>query len=134
MNALKGTEATLGGVTIPVEASWFGLLVLGTLAWLGLTARRDSMSAHPDRRTCGKRAAERAFEKRSCGSQHPLGVNLRREAIVRARLLIPKLQPRTSVLALRIRAEQQALAKWGLNYVIDEYLSRKIANPSGFLP
>ena len=41
VRALKGTEATLGGVTIPVEASWFALLVLGTLAWLGLTARRD---------------------------------------------------------------------------------------------
>jgi hypothetical protein len=26
------------------------------------------------------------------------------------------------------------LAKWGLNYVIDEYLPRKLANESGFLP
>ncbi len=25
-----------------------------------------------------------------------------------------------------VRAEQQALAKWGLNYVIDEYLPRKL--------
>lgn len=33
-----------------------------------------------------------------------------------------------------VRAEQQALAKWGLNYVIDEYLPRKLANASGFLP
>jgi DNA topoisomerase-6 subunit A len=33
-----------------------------------------------------------------------------------------------------VRAEQQALAKWGLNYVIDEYLPRKLADESGFLP
>jgi DNA topoisomerase-6 subunit A len=32
------------------------------------------------------------------------------------------------------RAEQQALAKWGLNYVIDEYLPQKLANESSFLP
>ena len=38
------------------------------------------------------------------------------------------------LLEMRVRAEQQALAKWGLNYVIDEYLPRKIANPSSFLP
>jgi len=30
--------------------------------------------------------------------------------------------------------EQQALAKWGLNYVIDEYLPRKLKNPEKFLP
>ena len=41
IRALKGAEATLDGVTIPVEASWIGLLVSGTLAWLGFTARRD---------------------------------------------------------------------------------------------
>ncbi|MGD8841194.1 MAG: DNA topoisomerase IV subunit A [Gammaproteobacteria bacterium] len=33
-----------------------------------------------------------------------------------------------------VRAEQQALAKWGLNYVIDEYLPRKLADRDGFLP
>jgi DNA topoisomerase VI subunit A len=33
-----------------------------------------------------------------------------------------------------VRAEQQALAKWALNYVIDEYLPRKLANAEGFLP
>ena len=38
------------------------------------------------------------------------------------------------LLEMRVRAEQQALAKWGLNYVIDEYLPRKIANPSSLLP
>jgi DNA topoisomerase-6 subunit A len=38
------------------------------------------------------------------------------------------------LLAMGVRAEQQALAKWGLNYVIDEYLPRKLANPDSFLP
>jgi DNA topoisomerase-6 subunit A len=33
-----------------------------------------------------------------------------------------------------VRAEQQALAMWGLNYVIDEYLPRKLAEPEKFLP
>jgi DNA topoisomerase-6 subunit A len=33
-----------------------------------------------------------------------------------------------------VRAEQQALAKWGLNYVIEEYLPRKLADPASFLP
>ena len=33
-----------------------------------------------------------------------------------------------------VRVEQQALAKHGLNYVIDEYLPRKMANPGAFLP
>ncbi len=32
------------------------------------------------------------------------------------------------------RAEQQALARWGLNYVIDEYLPRKLEQTSRFLP
>lgn len=38
------------------------------------------------------------------------------------------------LLAMGVRAEQQALAKWGLNYVIEEYLPRKLANPESFLP
>ncbi len=38
------------------------------------------------------------------------------------------------LLQMGVRAEQQALAKWGLNYVIDEYLPRKLANTGGFLP
>jgi DNA topoisomerase-6 subunit A len=38
------------------------------------------------------------------------------------------------LLEMRVRAEQQALAKWGLNYVIEEYLPRKLADKSGFLP
>ena len=38
------------------------------------------------------------------------------------------------LLEMGVRAEQQALAKWGLNYVIDEYLPRKLAHPEQFLP
>ena len=33
-----------------------------------------------------------------------------------------------------VRAEQQALAKHGLNYVIEEYLPRKLKAPEKFLP
>ena len=33
-----------------------------------------------------------------------------------------------------VRVEQQALAKHGLNYVIDEYLPRKMGNVRAFLP
>ena len=40
----------------------------------------------------------------------------------------------TQLLKMGIRAEQQALARWGLNYVIDEYLPRKLKDPSKFLP
>jgi len=38
------------------------------------------------------------------------------------------------LLTMGVRAEQQALAKWGLNYVIDEYLPRKLAHTESFLP
>lgn len=38
------------------------------------------------------------------------------------------------LLKMGVRAEQQALAKWGLNYVIDEYLPRKLEHPERFLP
>jgi DNA topoisomerase-6 subunit A len=38
------------------------------------------------------------------------------------------------LLRMGVRAEQQALAKWGLNYVIETYLPRKLANERGFLP
>jgi DNA topoisomerase-6 subunit A len=38
------------------------------------------------------------------------------------------------LLKMGVRAEQQALAKWGLNYVIDEYLPAKLRNPQLFLP
>ena len=38
------------------------------------------------------------------------------------------------LVGMGVRAEQQALAKWGLNYVIDEYLPRKLEHPERFLP
>jgi len=38
------------------------------------------------------------------------------------------------LLQMGVRAEQQALAKWGLNYVIDEYLPQKLSNEKSFLP
>jgi len=38
------------------------------------------------------------------------------------------------LLGMGVRAEQQALAKWGLNYVIDEYLPRKLEQRAQFLP
>jgi DNA topoisomerase-6 subunit A len=39
-----------------------------------------------------------------------------------------------ALLDVGVRAEQQALAKWGLNYVIDEYLPKKLDAPAAFLP
>jgi DNA topoisomerase-6 subunit A len=38
------------------------------------------------------------------------------------------------LIAMGVRAEQQALAKWGLNYVIDTYLPEKLKLPEKFLP
>jgi DNA topoisomerase VI subunit A len=38
------------------------------------------------------------------------------------------------MLQMGVRAEQQALAKHGLNYVIDTYLPEKLAHPERFLP
>jgi DNA topoisomerase-6 subunit A len=38
------------------------------------------------------------------------------------------------MLSMGVRAEQQALAKWGLNFVIEEYLPKKLARPDLFLP
>jgi DNA topoisomerase VI subunit A len=38
------------------------------------------------------------------------------------------------LLEMGVRAEQQALAKWGLNYVIEEYLPAKLAHTDKFLP
>ncbi len=38
------------------------------------------------------------------------------------------------MLEMGVRAEQQALTKWGLNYVLDEYLPRKLKRPGDFLP
>ena len=38
------------------------------------------------------------------------------------------------LLKMGVRAEQQALARWGLNYVMEEYLPEKLADPKKFLP
>ena len=35
---------------------------------------------------------------------------------------------------MKVRAEQQALAAWGLNYVIDKYLPDKVKNQKTWLP
>ena len=40
----------------------------------------------------------------------------------------------TQLLEMGVRAEQQALARWGLNYVIEEYLPRKLKDRKKFLP
>ncbi len=39
-----------------------------------------------------------------------------------------------SLLKMGVRAEQQSLARWGLNYVIEEYLPNKLKSPAKFLP
>jgi DNA topoisomerase-6 subunit A len=38
------------------------------------------------------------------------------------------------LVSMGVRAEQQALAAHGLNYVIEKYLPEKIAHPEKFLP
>jgi len=38
------------------------------------------------------------------------------------------------MLQLKKRAEQQALAKWGLNYVMDKYLPNKLKDHKSWLP
>jgi len=35
---------------------------------------------------------------------------------------------------MKVRAEQQALAKWGLNFVISDYLPKKLKNEKSWLP
>ena len=45
-----------------------------------------------------------------------------------------KLATLESERATELRAEQQALAKWGLNYVIEDYLPRKLKDKKSFLP
>ncbi|HLE20765.1 MAG TPA: DNA topoisomerase IV subunit A [Vicinamibacteria bacterium] len=40
----------------------------------------------------------------------------------------------THLVKMGVRAEQQALAKWGLNYVLEEYLPRKLKQTDRFLP
>lgn len=46
----------------------------------------------------------------------------------------PWVQALNTLLKMGVRAEQQALAKWGLNFVMEEYLPRKLKNKKGFLP
>ncbi len=38
------------------------------------------------------------------------------------------------LLSMGVRAEQQSLAMWGLNYVIEEYLPAKLRDVGAFLP
>jgi DNA topoisomerase-6 subunit A len=38
------------------------------------------------------------------------------------------------LVGMKVRAEQQALAKWGLNYVIEKYLPDKLKNSKTWLP
>jgi len=38
------------------------------------------------------------------------------------------------MVGMKVRAEQQALAKWGLNYVIDNYLPKKLKDSKTWLP
>ena len=38
------------------------------------------------------------------------------------------------LMKMQKRAEQQALSLHGLNFVIDDYLPKKLKNPAGFLP
>lgn len=40
----------------------------------------------------------------------------------------------TQMYNMKTRAEQQALAAWGLNYVIEKYLPEKLKHPEKFLP
>jgi DNA topoisomerase-6 subunit A len=46
----------------------------------------------------------------------------------------PWAQAMEQLIKMGVRAEQQALARWGLNYVIDEYLPRKLKATGKFLP
>ncbi|MBN2336902.1 MAG: DNA topoisomerase IV subunit A [Acidobacteria bacterium] len=46
----------------------------------------------------------------------------------------PWIKAMEQMLKMGVRAEQQALAKHGLNYVIEEYLPQKLSHPERFLP
>ena len=63
------------------------------------------------------------------------GEHVERELLI-LKLRVPGAQQAAlrQLLAMGVRAEQQALAKWGLNFVIHEYLPRKLAAPETFLP
>ena len=47
---------------------------------------------------------------------------------------LPWVKAIKQLLKMGVRAEQQALAKWGLNFVIQEYLPKKLRNKKSFLP
>ena len=47
---------------------------------------------------------------------------------------LPWVKAIKQLLKMGVRAEQQALAKWGLNFVIQEYLPKKLKNKKSFLP
>ncbi len=71
---------------------------------------------------------------------HPLqAVDIKRAQDALANDPFFRAQPRwvaaiEQMLDMGVRAEQQALAKWGLNFVIEEYLPRKLERRSEFLP
>jgi DNA topoisomerase-6 subunit A len=71
---------------------------------------------------------------------HPLDVtDVKRARDALARDPFFRKQPRwiraiELLLDMGVRAEQQALAKWGLNFVPDDYLPRKLRHPEAFLP
>lgn len=46
----------------------------------------------------------------------------------------PWAEAMAELVRMGVRAEQQALARWGLNYVIERYLPEKLAHPERFLP
>jgi len=46
----------------------------------------------------------------------------------------PWVRAMEQLLKMGVRAEQQALAKWGLNYVIEKYLPEKLKHTNRFLP
>jgi len=46
----------------------------------------------------------------------------------------PWVKALNQLLKMGVRAEQQALAKWGLNFVIEDYLPKKLRNKKNFLP
>ncbi len=46
----------------------------------------------------------------------------------------PWAEAMAELVKMGVRAEQQALARWGLNYVIETYLPAKLKHPERFLP
>ena len=54
--------------------------------------------------------------------------------LIEVKIFWPWTKAINQLLKMGVRAEQQALAKWGLNFVIDEYLPAKLKKVSQFLP